>query len=108
MHHNAHGATSHDVLSHPGSLDGRDPPGVVAGEKLRRRSPAGCILEIDIRKLLAVVVADDKRLDIIRRKRVRGPDLFLFFASSIFHGRIITRHRVDPSVVSFATGRIKD
>jgi hypothetical protein len=37
------------------------PPRLVAGEQLRRRSPAWLFLEIDVGERLAVVIADDKR-----------------------------------------------
>jgi hypothetical protein len=39
---------------------GSDAPRLVLREQLGRRAPAGLILEIDIGKRLAAVVADDK------------------------------------------------
>jgi hypothetical protein len=39
---------------------GRDAPGLIFGWQLSRRSPSGLILEIDVRKLLPVVIAHDE------------------------------------------------
>jgi hypothetical protein len=40
---------------------GGDAPRFVARQQLHRRAPAGLILEIHVRELLAVGVADDKK-----------------------------------------------
>ena len=37
----------------------RDPPGLVAGEQLRRRAPPRLLLKIDVSQRLPVGVADD-------------------------------------------------
>jgi hypothetical protein len=39
---------------------GRDPPRLILGEQLDRRSPAGLFLKIDIRELLPVAVPHDE------------------------------------------------
>jgi hypothetical protein len=38
---------------------GGDAPGLVTGEQMRSRAPAGLILEIDVGRHLPVVIADD-------------------------------------------------
>jgi hypothetical protein len=38
----------------------RDPPRLVAGEQLRRRSPAGLVLEVDVGERLAAAIAHDQ------------------------------------------------
>jgi hypothetical protein len=61
-------ATSGRILSggQRGSSSGsladirRNPPRLVFGEQLGRRSPAGILLEIDVGDLLAVAVTDNK------------------------------------------------
>jgi hypothetical protein len=52
---------------------GGDPPRLILRQQLRRRSPAGLIFEIDIRKRLAAVVAHDKtRLEFVESTRAAG------------------------------------